>query len=114
MFLRVKMSGQSKEHSKQVLEQKQLWEINDVILNENYRQEKIDSGMRCTLMTSRGDLPVAFSDVERDLAMVEREEAEALVYSPGIAAQNIRHAGGTDDPNYKLPSQRAADADTPQ
>lgn len=45
-------------------------------------------------------------------AMLERENAEALVSSSGREAQRLRQAGGTFDPDYQLPSQRIANADT--
>ncbi|KAI1477619.1 hypothetical protein F4774DRAFT_427226 [Daldinia eschscholtzii] len=95
-------------------EQKQLWEINDVILNNNYRSQKTPDGTYYTLMTSRSDLPVGFSDFERNLSITKRETAEALALSSGRVAQDVRHAGGADDPNYQLPSHRIANARTIQ
>lgn len=50
------------------LEQKQLWEINDVILNNNYVYQDTDNGLYYTLMTSRSDLPAAFFAFERLMA----------------------------------------------
>lgn len=94
------------------LEQKQLWEINDVILNNNYVYQDTDNGLYYTLMTSRSDLPAAFFAFEREQAMTERENAEALVSSSGREAQSLRRAGGAFDPNYELPSQKIANADT--
>ncbi len=42
-------------------EQKQLWEINDVIINSNYSGEEYEDGcVYYTLATSRADLPMEF------------------------------------------------------
>jgi hypothetical protein len=46
-------------------EQKQLWEINDVILNNNYSSQDTDYGLYYSLATSRADLPAGFYASER-------------------------------------------------
>jgi len=46
-------------------EQKQLWEINDVILNNNYSSQNTAYGPYYSLMTSRVDLPAGFYESER-------------------------------------------------
>ena len=48
----------------------------------------------------------------REEAIAQREDAEALVSSSGREAQRARQAGGSFDPEYELPSQRIANADT--
>ncbi len=42
--------------------------------------------------------------------MKSREEAERLADLSGRSAQNERNAGGTNDPNYQMPSERTENA----
>ena len=46
-------------------EQKQLWEINDVVLNNNYSSRESGYGVYYSLATSRTDLPLGFYASER-------------------------------------------------
>jgi hypothetical protein len=45
--------------------QKQLWEINDVILNNNYSSQDTAYGIYYSLTTSKADLPAGFYASER-------------------------------------------------
>ncbi|KAK6951747.1 hypothetical protein Daesc_006270 [Daldinia eschscholtzii] len=128
------MSKQPEQQPEQIVEKKQLWEINDVILNNNYSPQETDDGIYYKLVTNRSDLPVGFSEFERFViigspftgmmlmhlslfrkdAIEDRENAEMIAISSGNVSQSIRHVGGTYDPNYQLPSQRIAHAHTIQ
>lgn len=55
----------SKSHFAFMAEQKQLWEINDVILNNNYSSQDSEYGVYYSLVTSRADLPAGFYASER-------------------------------------------------
>ncbi|KAK0115671.1 hypothetical protein ONS95_000061 [Cadophora gregata] len=91
-------------------EQKQLWEINDVVLNNNYSSQNTAYGVYYSLATARADLPAGFYASERDDATRSREEAERVAELSGRSAQNERNAGGTNDPNYQTPSERTETA----
>ncbi|GAB0136481.1 hypothetical protein EsDP_00004781 [Epichloe bromicola] len=85
----------SSSSNKSQIDQLQLWEINDVILNQNYTRFTAEDGaVFYTLHTSRQDLPANFWDNERAVAMKKRERAERLVESSGREAQQVRGVTG--------------------
>lgn len=56
----------SSSSNKSQIDQLQLWEINDVIINQNYTRFTAENGaVFYTLHTSRQDLPANFRDDER-------------------------------------------------
>ncbi|OBT63358.1 hypothetical protein VE03_07233 [Pseudogymnoascus sp. 23342-1-I1] len=91
-------------------DKKQLWEINDVILNSNYSAQESEFDTYYTLTTGRTDLPAGFFAKERNIEIERREEVERIAKISGLSAQNERQAGGTYDPSYQLPSQKIANA----
>ncbi|KAK5997834.1 hypothetical protein PT974_00197 [Cladobotryum mycophilum] len=89
-------------------EQKQLWEINEVLINENYsKQSQADGAILYTLKTERADLPTSFLSTDWERALDAREEAERQAVSSGREAQGAR--GVFENPNnYQLQSQKIA------
>jgi len=65
LHLALKQISSSTSHFAFMAEQKQLWEINDVILNNNYSSQDSEYGVYYSLMTSRADLPAGFYATER-------------------------------------------------
>ncbi|OAQ60155.1 hypothetical protein VFPPC_14789 [Pochonia chlamydosporia 170] len=90
-------------------EPKQLWEINEVIINGNYSYQAYEDGrLYYTLATSRADLPAGFWYDEWIYALQARTEAEQFVESSGRSALDARQRGGTGNSDYQLPSQSIA------
>lgn len=106
-------------------ERKQLWEVNEIMLLDNYLRLTTEDGLTYfRLSTDRPDLPVGFLHREwyvpysiheygsdrpiRTIAQTKREQDEKQAQSSGRSAQQTRRAGGSWDPNYQLPSHRIA------
>ncbi|KAK4233500.1 hypothetical protein C8A03DRAFT_19432 [Achaetomium macrosporum] len=101
------MTSQESQEEKQASEQKQLWEINEDMINNNYKPQATGDGrVYYTLTTKRNDLPGGFW--RRVKAVATREEAERIASSSGNWARNARQAGGTNSPNYQLLFQQIA------
>lgn len=111
----------------QSTEQMRLWEINEVMLLSNYtRGQTEDVRVYYTLSASRriclrasGNLNdmllirpcsagVRSDNPVRPKAQESREEAERLAESSGRAAQQVRQAGNTYNPDVPLLSQQIA------
>ncbi|TWU72488.1 hypothetical protein ED733_001205 [Metarhizium rileyi] len=71
--------------------QRQLWEINEATITENYTATRTEEGLvYYTLCTSKQDLPDRFWHREWTVAKDERERAEKLAESSGRNAQYVR------------------------
>lgn len=127
-----KGSKTSSSSQPQPAEEKQLWEINDVMIFNHYNSFETEDGQTYyTRKSDRIDLPESFwhdgwcvislkshpslnqrfvliIPFIREVALEERKAAEKLVESSGREAQSVRQAGSTYSPDYELPSQRIA------
>ncbi|KAI5459505.1 hypothetical protein BGZ63DRAFT_406795 [Mariannaea sp. PMI_226] len=82
--------GKSSNQESQI-EPTQLWQINEVTVNDNYTQYTTDDGeIYYNLVTARSDLPESFWYQDWLAALQDREQAEHQAESSGNQAQQAR------------------------